>query len=216
MSKKSVVIVGAGVAGMASAISLARNGFDVTVFEKNSQSGGRCSQIVHDGHRFDIGATILLMPSIYREVFASLGLNFDECFELKDLPIIYKLYFGNGEQLIFSKDDAVMKPQLEAMEPGSFSRYKAYIETGYTFFCDAYKNLLARNFYSLFEFTTPGNMIMLVRLKTYQMIQKIKPFVEPRYQLSLEIIFDLYLMVFERINPYSGVFTTAELNPTPY
>ena len=53
------------------------------------------------------------------------------------------------------------------------------------------------------------------RLKTYQMIQRIKPFVEPRYQLSLEIIFDLYLMVFERINPDAGFFTAAELNPTP-
>jgi len=53
------------------------------------------------------------------------------------------------------------------------------------------------------------------RLVTYRMIQEIKPKVEPRYQLSLEIIFDLYLMVFERINPDSGLFTTAELNPTP-
>ena len=161
------MIVGAGVAGMATAISLARNGFDVTVLEKNSQSGGRCSQIVRDGHRFDIGATILLMPSIYREVFTSLGLNFDECFELKNLSAIYKLYFGKGEQLIFSQDDAVMKPQLEAIESGSFNRYKAYIKIGYTFFRDSYKNLLSRNFYNLFEFTTFGNIMMLIRLKTY-------------------------------------------------
>jgi phytoene/squalene synthetase len=53
------------------------------------------------------------------------------------------------------------------------------------------------------------------RLKTYIMIKKIKPLVEPCYQLSLEIIFELYLMVFERINPDSGIFTSAELNPTP-
>jgi len=53
------------------------------------------------------------------------------------------------------------------------------------------------------------------RLKTYSMIQEVKPLVEPRYQLSLEIIFDLYLMVFERIDPDSGLFTAAELNPTP-
>jgi len=167
MSKKSVVIVGAGIAGMATAITLANKGFDVTVYEKNPQPGGRCGQIARDGHRFDIGATILLMPSIYRTVFESLGLNFDECFELKDLSTIYKLYFGNGEQLIFSKDDAVMKPQLEAMEPGSFIRYKAYIKAGYAFFRDSYKNLLARNFYNLFEFTTLANVMMLVRLKTY-------------------------------------------------
>lgn len=53
------------------------------------------------------------------------------------------------------------------------------------------------------------------RLKTYRMIQEIKPLVEPCYQLSLDIIFNLYLMVFERINPESGIFTATELNPTP-
>lgn len=53
------------------------------------------------------------------------------------------------------------------------------------------------------------------RLKTCHMIKQIKPLVGHRYQLSLEIIFDLYLMVFERINPDSGLFTTEELNPTP-
>jgi phytoene/squalene synthetase len=53
------------------------------------------------------------------------------------------------------------------------------------------------------------------RLKTYDIIEKIKPLHEPRYQLSLEIIFDLYLMVFERIDLRKGKFTTEELNPTP-
>ncbi len=53
------------------------------------------------------------------------------------------------------------------------------------------------------------------RLKTYEIIKEIKPLLEPRYQLSLEIIFDLYLMVFERIDIQNGKFTTEELNPTP-
>ena len=52
------------------------------------------------------------------------------------------------------------------------------------------------------------------RLKTYQVIQQIRPFLEPRYQLSLEIIFNLYLMVFERIDAEKGTFTAEELNPT--
>ena len=51
--------------------------------------------------------------------------------------------------------------------------------------------------------------------KTFQMIREIKPLVEPRYQLSLELIFELYLMVFERIDPDSGLFTAEALNPTP-
>jgi len=53
------------------------------------------------------------------------------------------------------------------------------------------------------------------RNKTYSVIREIRPLLEPRYQLSLEIIFNLYLMVFERIDLAHGRFTTEELNPTP-
>jgi len=52
------------------------------------------------------------------------------------------------------------------------------------------------------------------RIKTYEVMQKIMPKLEPRNQLSLEIIFALYLMVFERIDIENGTFTTEELNPT--
>jgi phytoene/squalene synthetase len=53
------------------------------------------------------------------------------------------------------------------------------------------------------------------RIKTHEILGKIRPLLQPRYQLSLEIIFDLYLMVFERIDIINGSFTTEELNPTP-
>ncbi len=53
------------------------------------------------------------------------------------------------------------------------------------------------------------------RIKTEAVIKEISPLLEPRYQLSLEIIFNLYLMVFERIDLSEGTFTTEELNPTP-
>jgi phytoene/squalene synthetase len=53
------------------------------------------------------------------------------------------------------------------------------------------------------------------RRQTYDIIKEIRPLLKPRYQLSLEIIFDLYLMVFERIDIKNGKFTTEELNPTP-
>lgn len=167
MDKKTVAIIGAGIGGMALSILLAKNGFDVVIYEKNPNSGGRCSQLHREGHRFDLGATILLMPSIYRTVFESLGLNFDECFELKDLSTIYKLYFGDGEKLIISKNPEVMKPQLEKIEPGSFNRFEAYIKKGYSFFQESYQNLLSRNFHNLFKFTTPINVRMFFRLKVW-------------------------------------------------
>ena len=53
------------------------------------------------------------------------------------------------------------------------------------------------------------------RISTLKVINDVCPLLEPRYRLSLEIIFDLYMMVFERINPDKGTFSTEELNPTP-
>ena len=53
------------------------------------------------------------------------------------------------------------------------------------------------------------------RLDTYDILQQINPLLRPRYRLSLEIIFELYLMVFERIDIKHGSFTSEELNPTP-
>jgi len=53
------------------------------------------------------------------------------------------------------------------------------------------------------------------RISTLRVINDVCPLLEPRYRLSLEIIFDLYMMVFERIDPEKGTFSTEELNPTP-
>lgn len=53
------------------------------------------------------------------------------------------------------------------------------------------------------------------RTKTFEILNTVSPLLEPRYRLSLEIIFNLYLMVFERIDLINGMFTTEELNPTP-
>ena len=167
IEKKSVIIIGAGIGGIATAVYLAKNGYQVKVYEKNLFPGGRCGQIIRDGHRFDIGATLLLMPSVYKQVFEALGLKFEECFELKPLSTIYKIYFENTGQLDFSTIDNVMKQQLEKIEPGSFNRYQKYISNGYRYFQDSMMNLLAKNFYTIFDFANLKNVLLLIRLKTY-------------------------------------------------
>ena len=63
-NKPTALVIGAGIGGIATAGRLARNGYSVTVLEKNSTPGGRCNQIIQDGHRFDIGPTLFLMPEI--------------------------------------------------------------------------------------------------------------------------------------------------------
>lgn len=68
-----------------------------------------------------------------------------------------------------------------------------------------FRNLI-RNYYMLAD---------EYRLKTLKVLKDIRPLHQPRYRLSLDIIFDLYVMVFERIDLKKGLFTTEELNPTP-
>ena len=124
--KKSAVIIGAGIGGIATAIYLAKNGFKVDIYEKNAAPGGRCGQLIRDGYRFDLGATMLIMPEIYRQVFQSLGIPLFENNDILPLEELYKIYFDNNEFISFSPDETKMKPQLEKIEKGSFGRNKKF------------------------------------------------------------------------------------------
>ncbi len=166
-NNKSAIIIGAGIGGISTAVFLARKGYRVDIFEKNAYPGGRCGQILREGHRFDIGATILLMPGIYREVFSAMGFKFDECFELKELPSVYKVHLSSKQVLSFSRDKEQMKSQLEAIEPGSYSNFRKYISDGYGFFQLSMRDLLGKNFRHLHEFITFRNILLLIRLKVH-------------------------------------------------
>ena len=165
--KKSAVIIGAGIGGIATSVYLSRNGYDVAVYEKNSAPGGRCGQIIHEGHRFDLGATMLIMPGIYREIFSELGIPLFENNDISQLDELYSIHFDNNEVLSFSTDEKKMESQLEKIEPGSFKKSQKYVTDGYEIFNIGIHKLIGRNFYNIFQFASFRNIGMLIRLKTY-------------------------------------------------
>lgn len=165
--KKSAVIIGAGIGGIATAVYLAKNGYSVAVFEKNSAPGGRCGQLICEGHRFDLGATMLMMPGIYREIFDTLGIPLFENNDIKPLENLYKIYFDNNDILAFSTDKEKMRIQLEIIETGSFAKSQKYVAKGYEIFQTGMKKLIGRNFYNIFQFANFRNIGMLIKLKTY-------------------------------------------------
>jgi phytoene desaturase len=167
MTKKSAAVIGAGIGGIATSIYLARNGFEVSVYEKNSAPGGRCGQLIRDGHRFDLGATMLIMPDVYRDIFSSLGIPLFENTTIKPLENLYKIYFDNNEVLAFSTDKEKMKQQLENIEPGSYARSQKYVDDGYEIFQLGMHKLIGRNFDNVFQFANFRNIGMLIKLKTY-------------------------------------------------
>ena len=123
----TALIIGAGIGGITTSIFLAKNGYTVDVYEMNSSPGGRCGKIVRDGHRFDLGATMMLMPDVYRDVFNSLGLTLEKELSVKPLDDIYSLYFDDGSKLDFTTDRKRMEEQLEKIEKGSFARAEKYV-----------------------------------------------------------------------------------------
>lgn len=166
-TQKKAVIIGAGVGGIATAAFLAKQGFSVEVYEKNANAGGRCGQIIQEGHRFDLGATILLMPSLYKKVSSELDIDLEKDLDTTSLEPVYKLFFGNGKTFAFTRDPEKMKTQLEAIEPGSFRKFEKYTTKGYEFFKLSMNDLLGKNFYHLFQFVNMKSMRLLLKLKVW-------------------------------------------------
>jgi len=164
---KRVVIIGAGIGGITTAVYLAKKGFSVDVYEKNAVPGGRCGQIIRDGHRFDLGATMFLMPGIYKEIFKSLDIELEKKLTLKPLDDLYKIYFDNGDNLAFSPDENKMRQQLESIEPGSFKKSTEYVSKGYEIFRYSLKKLINRNFYNIFQFINLKNVPLLFKIKAF-------------------------------------------------
>jgi phytoene dehydrogenase-like protein len=125
--KSTVLIVGAGIGGIATAARLARNGYRVTVVEKCEMPGGRCGQMTVQGHRFDTGATLFIMPELYSETYSALGERMEDQLDLRRIDPTYHLHFQDNTQLMLTSDLPEMLAQLEAIEPGSFERMLHYL-----------------------------------------------------------------------------------------
>jgi len=82
------------VGGTTLAARLGKLGHKVTVVEKNEASGGRCSLIKHNGHRWDVGPSLYLMPELFAEAFAALGHNIDDHLKLVLCSPAYTIHFS--------------------------------------------------------------------------------------------------------------------------
>ncbi len=166
MSKKpTATVIGAGIGGIVTAARLAKNGYDVTVLEKNDQPGGRCNQIIQDGHRFDIGPTLFLMPEIWEEAFAALGEKMEEHLDLRRIDPTYKVHFDDGLQLQLTSDIGDMQTQLEKVEKTAFTGFLNYIAEGSKHYKISVEKFVGRNFYNIFEYFSLKNLPLIFKLK---------------------------------------------------
>jgi phytoene desaturase len=165
MKQKSVIVIGAGIGGIVAAIHLARHKIRVTVVEKNSHAGGRCDRITQQGHHFDTGPTLLVMPLLYEAEFQALGTSMHQRLDLQRVDPTYHLVFDDGSQLALTSDMKSMQKQLETFEPGSFQGFLNYLEEGHRHYDLGIEKLVNRDFRKASEFFSPENIPLLYQLK---------------------------------------------------
>lgn len=102
--KPKAIVVGAGIAGIASSIRLAKNGYSVEVFEANSYLGGKLTEKRLDGYRFDAGPSLFTMPELVDELFELSGLDARQYFEYEQLEEICRYFYEDGTRLTAYSD----------------------------------------------------------------------------------------------------------------
>jgi phytoene desaturase len=168
MKSRKVVVIGAGVGGIATATRLAQAGYDVTVLEKNETAGGRLGRMDVDGYRIDTGPTIFLMPHLYERAFSFLGARMEDHFSLKRIDPTYHLNFADGSHLSLTSDLMEMSRRLEAIEPGSSGRMLQYLREGEKYHRLSVPLMVERDFPHFWNFFNPANMLLFARIRAYQ------------------------------------------------
>ncbi|MEI6316462.1 MAG: phytoene desaturase family protein [bacterium] len=154
-NKKSVIIIGAGLGGLASACMLAKKGYDVTILEKNDTVGGRARVFEKNGFVFDMGPSWYMMPEVFEHFFDLMGEKISDYFTLQKLSPSYRVFlksdkshydfFGNIDQ---------NRNTFEKIEPGSGTvlvKFLAKLKLQYDI---AYNEFIFKNYNSIFDFLT--------------------------------------------------------------
>jgi phytoene desaturase len=151
-----VVVIGGGIAGLATAALLASRGHSVDLLEKNDELGGRVGSVERDGFRFDTGASWYLMPEVFEHFFALLGTSAEAELDLTVLDPSYRVFFeGHPEPVDVRPDRAHNRALFESLEPGAGARFDAYLQSAEETYDVALRRFLYSNFDSPTSFLHP-------------------------------------------------------------
>jgi phytoene desaturase len=153
--KENVHIIGSGFSSISAATYLAQAGYDVTVFEKNDQLGGRARQYIIDGFKFDIGPSWYWMPDVFDRFFNDFGKKTADYYSLEKLSPAYRVFFEKGD--FIDIDDSINKIVLtfESIEAGSGKKLEKFLK-------------IAKNNYDI----AIGNLVYKPGIKASELITK--------------------------------------------
>jgi diapolycopene oxygenase len=127
-SRKRVAVVGAGLGGVSAAISLAQEGYAVTLFDKNRQIGGKLNELKAEGYTFDLGPSIFTLPHIFRRLFERSDKRMEDYFSIRALRPHWRNFFEDGTVVDLYPEADRMEEELRKVgeDPSRFRRFLKY------------------------------------------------------------------------------------------
>jgi len=126
-SDNTALIIGAGLGGLAAAMRLGAKGYKVQVFDRLDRTGGRGSSITQDGHRFDLGPTIITVPQLYEDLWATCGRDFHKDVDLRPVSPFYEIRWPDGTSFKASSDTEAMKAEVGKINPADVKGYEKFL-----------------------------------------------------------------------------------------
>jgi phytoene desaturase len=152
---KKVTVLGAGIAGLSTASFLAKEGYDVTILEKNSTIGGRARQFEVDGFVFDMGPSWYWMPDVFERYYNQFGYTTKDFYDLKRLDPSYRIFWDDNSETDVSATEEKLFAWFEEMEPGSSENLKRFLKDASYKYDVGMKDLVFKPGLSLMEFADP-------------------------------------------------------------
>jgi len=123
----SVIVIGAGFAGISAATSLAQKGYQVTVLEKHDMPGGRARMFHAEGFKFDMGPSWYWMPDVFDSYFEQFGKKPSDYYQLERLNPSYRVYFGEHDYWDIPAEMKDIEALLEKAEAGAGGRLREFL-----------------------------------------------------------------------------------------
>lgn len=132
MQSKTISIIWGWIGGLATAVLLAKDGHNVSVYEKNECLWGRASIFSEKGYTFDMGPSRYLMPDLFEKFFKEIGEDINDHLDLAQLSPSYKVFYPEDDSLksmnIYADIDR-MADQFEHMEVGAGQKFRSFLKT---------------------------------------------------------------------------------------
>lgn len=171
MADKSVVVIGSGFAGLSAASFMAKEGWKVTVIEKNPAPGGRARQLKEQGFTFDMGPSFYWMPDVFDRYFACFGKKVADYYSLERLDPSYRIYWNDGYTDMPADFDE-LKKVFESLEPGSAEKLEKYLKGAAYKYDLGINKLVHKPGRSLTEFMDWETISGVFKLQVFSSIKK--------------------------------------------